>query len=395
MKGRQVLIAWIVALAGLVMLSTLATASLAYSQEGTVPSAAGEEPAATMFLAKEVDFSNVMVQQSVVYTVTIANVGLITDTVTTISDTLPSGFAFQMMLDTGDVDTPPQEDGDLLTWTDPIAVPAGRSRQLVYQVHAGASGLKQNWAEARTIGGQTLGPVSAVVTVTPHRTYLPLMAYTRPKPVTKVLLDDNFGEGMSSDWVVFLNYPGLSTKDWDWLSEGWYWYYPEGGTGWRGYALSMYLGEGSNEWTDYEVVTRLRNRKENLAGLWLRGSYEAMNDKQGGRVGGYYLFIKPQDNVVYLFRLNPATKTFYDVGSAVAARRYGPGIGSQKWYDLKAQVRGANIKVWMKEYVESEDDYRLLIDWTDPNETYMQGTVGFPVFRTEVLFDQIKVTSLE
>jgi hypothetical protein len=319
-------------------------------------------------------------------------VGPVTDTVAIVSDTLPTGFAFETMLSTGDVHASPVDDGGVLTWADPIAVPAGRSRLLVYQVRAGGAGLQQNRAEARTVGGQTLGPVFAEVTVTPHRVHLPLIDYNLPEPVSEVLLDDDFGEGMSSDWVVFLNYPGLSTKDWYWY-DGWYWYDRDSGTGWRGYALTMYLGEGSNEWADYEVVARLANRKENLAGLWLRGSYEAMNDNQGGRVGGYYLFIKPQDDVVYLFRLNPETKLFYDVGSAVAARRYGPGIG-RKPFDLKAEVRGANIKVWMKEYVESEDNYRLLIDWTDPNQTYMQGTVGFATFRTVTAFDQIKVTSL-
>ena len=392
MKTKQILLAWILILGSLVVLGISATGALAASQEGAAQPASQSEPEATMFLVKERDSMEVMVQESVVYTLTIANVGLVTDTVEIISDTLPAGFAFEEMLDTGDVQSPPQIAGSVLRWTDPIVVPAGRSRQLAYQVRAGSAGFKQNVAEARTVEGQTLGPVSASVTVSPIRTYLPIMTYSRPKPVVKVLLDDDFGEGVSSDWTVFLNYPGLSTEDWYWY-DGWYWYDPDEGTGWRGYALSMYLGEGSSEWTDYEVVLRLANRKENLAGLWLRGSYEAMNDNQGGRVGGYYLFIKPQDNIVYLFRLNPATKTFYDVGSVVAARRYGPGIG-RKPYDLKVEVRGANIKVWMKEYVESDDDYRFLIDWTDPNETYMQGTIGLATFRTVAAFDQIKVTSL-
>jgi hypothetical protein len=65
----------------------------------------------------------------------------------------------------------------------------------------------------------------------------------------------------------------------------------------------MYLGPGSEFWTDYEVVTILKSSKAGsitggLAGIWLRGSY-----RPDGQVGGYYVHLKRRTNEVNLWRL--------------------------------------------------------------------------------------------
>lgn len=234
--------------------------------------------------------------------------------------------------------------------------------------------------------------ISAVDVLTPS-IYLPLLTYSE-KPATTLPFYDDFAQGVSEDWVVFENYPGLTEWDWYWDGEipdwGFYYYDPYE---YEGYALSMYLGPGSQDWTDYEAVVRLKNRQEKIAGIWVRGSYEEMDDMQGGRVGGYYVHIKPGRDYVYLQRIRPSSQIFYDVEEK-AKVLYTPGIGTRKWYHLKVRVQGANIKVWLKQEDEPESSYVQLIDWTDPDEAYMQGTVGFVAFRTNVIYEEISVTEL-
>jgi hypothetical protein len=223
--------------------------------------------------------------------------------------------------------------------------------------------------------------------------YLPLVTRS-DKPPTTLPFHDGFELGVSPDWVPFENYPGLEKEDWRWYGVvpdwGYYAYEPER---WDGYALSMYMGPGSALWTDYQVVTLMKDRKEKVAGLWIRGSYENTGDMQGGKVSGYYVQIKPGKNDVFLQRLSPATGIYYQP-TTVASAEYTKGIGIRRWYNLKVQVQGANIKVWLKEQNEPESAYVLLINWTDPDETYMQGTVGFIAFRTVALYNDITVTPL-
>lgn len=225
--------------------------------------------------------------------------------------------------------------------------------------------------------------------------YLPLVQVEQEPPTT-LPFADTFDQGLSSDWVVFLNYPGLSKDDWYWWGDapewGMYIYDPFDSTPWEGYALSMYLGPGSQQWTNYEVVTTLKNRDEPVGGIWIRGTYEATN-VQGGTVGGYYVHLREKDEKVYLWRIRPATRQFH-LADVVAQARYAPGIDDTKWYTLKVQAVGTNIKVWLKKKDESDSAYVKLIDWTDPEGAYMKGTVGFSAFRTNILYDDIKVTPL-
>jgi uncharacterized repeat protein (TIGR01451 family) len=393
MRVRHSAMVWVVGLAMLALLGFFVTIGFAQEGEGPSPALSQVGSATELTLQKESDVTTVTVGQSVVYTVTINNLGSVSDEVEIISDTLPSGFTFETMLDTGDMDTPPQVEEDTLIWDDPITIPPGERRSLVYQVRAGGIDLddgsesKENGVEVRTIGGDLLGPEYATVRVDPIQVHVPLVTYSERPATTLPFYDDFLQEPTPPDWTVFLNYPGLTASDWYW-DPGIYYYDPED---WRGYALSMYLGPGSEEWTDYEVVTTIRDRGEKLAGIWVRGTYEDEGDGEGGRVGGYYVFLRPQDDYVYLFRIRPDTQLFYDV-QEVGVARYAPGIGTRRWYHLKVAVQGANIKVWLKE--KGDANYVGLIDWTDPDETYMQGTVGFSAFRVNAVYDDISVTEL-
>lgn len=347
--------------------------------------------ATALYLDKVSNKATFRLGQAVVYTVKFENPKSQSDTVQVVTDTLPVGFTFETMLDTGDVYTPPQIDGRTLTWNEPIVVPGGESRKLVYQVRAEELGQKDNTAEAESINGCLLGPASVQVTVNPLSTFIPMVL----KVPNVLFLSDDFNSGLSSDWVVFTNWPGLKTFDWEWYGEapewGTYLYNSPDNSGWRDWALSMYLGSGAQEWTDYQVVTNMRAYEDKLSGLWVRGTYVPMTDMQGGRVGGYYIHLKPQDDNVYLWKIRPDNMQ-YHTADVVAQAHYTAGITNKAYYSLKVAVQGANIKVWMKNTAEAESAYRLLINWTDPKQSFMKGTVGFSVWRSVVFYDDITVS---
>lgn len=334
--------------------------------------------------------TELMVGGTVIYTLTFENKGTGVGTLDTITDTLPAGFEF---LDMVSGNEPANESGPII-WKD-LTVPVNESRQLVYRVHAGSFGLKENRVEAVTAGGVTVGPESVPVQVNAFRTYLPMVS-REEQQATTLPFEDTFDQGVASDWVVFLNYPGLSADSWDWTGVaptwGRYLYDFEESTGGDNYALSMYLGPGSQAWTDYEVTTTIKNTREKIAGLWIRGTYEERNDLQGGQVGGYYVWMKPGASRVLLARITAGSQQYHVYDDVLADVEYAAGIGTVAWFNLKVQVNGNNIKVWLKKSTDS--DYgAALIDVDDG--TYAQGTVGFSAWRTYVLYDDIKVTPLQ
>jgi hypothetical protein len=226
--------------------------------------------------------------------------------------------------------------------------------------------------------------------------FLPLVVRA---PDTTLPFQDDFNNGLSADWVVFENYPGLTKDDWYWDGEaplwGFYVYNYDNGSGWENFVLSMYLGPGSQEWTDYEVVTTVKKTgaKDKLGGLWVRGTYEPSNDMSGGNVGGYYVHIKPQDDKVYLWRILPQDRQ-YQKAQVVAQGLYTPGIAKQ-WFNLKVRVEGARIRAWLKQEGAPDSSYVQLIDWTDPTGAYMKGTVGFSAWRTTYIWNDINVIPIQ
>jgi uncharacterized repeat protein (TIGR01451 family) len=218
-----------------------------------------------------------------------------------------------------------------------------------------------------------------------YRVFLPAVVRS-DKPATTLPFVDTFAQ-LSPDWMPFATPTGPYADQWVWGPAGYYWYDPEaGGHTWDDFALSMYQGTGATDWSDYQVVTRIRLREDRLGGVWIRGSY------QGGQLGGYYVHIQPRDDFVYLWRF-PTGATRPDQASIVTKNDYGPKIDIQAWYDLKVVAQGNNIQVWLKSKDEPASAYRSIIDWTDSNSTWMKGTVGFSAYKTFAVYDEITVTA--
>jgi hypothetical protein len=219
--------------------------------------------------------------------------------------------------------------------------------------------------------------------------YLPLVASMKPQ--TTLPFADGFGQYMSPHWTVY-PYHGEDWRQDESLGIYWYNYDSEETDKDDWWGLSMYLGPGSDLWADYEIVTVLKSSKAGsvtggLAGIWLRGSYQ-----QDGQVGGYYIHLKRRTNEVNLWRLRPGAQ---NLGEADLIRtvKYIPGLGT-RWFSLKVRAQGSNIKAWLKDTTEPESSYRLLFDWTDPNATYMQGTVGLSAYRSRAVYDNLTVTGI-
>jgi uncharacterized repeat protein (TIGR01451 family) len=347
-------------------------------------------------LSKQAQPQAVTSGEGVTYTVTFTNEGTAEGVVEEIHDTLPTAFVFLGMAEGSDVMAPPAGSTGMLTWGEPLAVPAGQSRQLIYQVRAMGTGELQNEVEATTAEGESLGPASATVTVSPHRAFLPLV-HLDTTPVTTLPFVEDFGRSMSPDWQVFTQPGGPLANDWfhDPV-RGLYWYDPYAQAPyWEYFALSMYLGSGSQTWSNYRVIAELKDSTPleptaGLVGIWVRGSYD------NGRVGGYYVHLRPGDNKVYLWRLKPGATDLQRDAEVVASQTYAPGIFRRTayFYVLKVEVEGANIKAYLKYGADPDTSYVRLIDWTDPNATYPQGTVGLSGYRARAVYDSITVTPL-
>lgn len=343
---------------------------------------------------------------SVVYTVTFTNSGQAVD-LDTITDVLPPPLKYVGLAAGSEISDEPNWAAPNAVWTGPYRVPAGGTLTLRYWVRVPletpANTPPYRNRVTATSGSTTFGPARADLRVWKPIAYLPFVIRTSKPPIT-LPFEDSFDQGLSSNWVVFENFPGLKKADWVWEGGqnpawGWYRYNPYSATGsdWKGFALSMYLGTGAQEWTDYQIVTTLRARKGKLAGLWFRGTYENLGDMSGKRVGGYYVHIKPEDETVYLWRIRPETRMYADAVVVADSNDFKPDISATQWYDLKVAVQGATIKVWLREAKPLTDDsgYQLLIDWTDSAPVYVKGTVGFTAYRTDAIYNYIKVTPLQ
>ena len=219
--------------------------------------------------------------------------------------------------------------------------------------------------------------------------FLPLVARMEPK--TTLPFADGFGQFMSPDWTVY-PFHGEDWKQDENLGIYWCNYDSEETDRDDWWGLSMYLGPGSELWADYEATTVLKSSKAGsitggLAGVWVRGSYAP-----DGTVGGYYIHLKRRTDEVNLWRIRPGAQNLGDA-DMVRAVKYIPGLGS-RWFSLKVRVQGANIKAWLKDSTEPESAYRLLFDWTDPNSTYLQGTVGLSSYRSRAVYDAISVEEI-
>jgi hypothetical protein len=200
-----------------------------------------------------------------------------------------------------------------------------------------------------------------------------------------ILLEDGFSSGIDQ-WTKFNNY-------WRNEPEQWYWDQDDGfqGSGAvthnctlgksnpeRGAhdGLIMYLGPDAENWTNYEVETKLLLRGgmsddgdfEQVGGypvgLWVRGQYEDVGDADtAGWVTGYYAVIggKPgKDMYVRLAQLQTLTDCWdqacnnphnlYDFNNPhglITVKPPGLTFNRHQWYTLRVKVVDDNIKIYV------------------------------------------------
>jgi len=146
----------------------------------------------------------------------------------------------------------------------------------------------------------------------------------------------------------------------------------------------MYLGEGAQEWTDYQVAASIRSDKQfqhPLFGLWFRGTYQERTDNQGGTVTGYMVTLRPDKNQVYLQYIEPNKRTL--TFKSLAADDHAIDINS--FITVIVKVHGPDIEVWV-------DDVK---HFNFRDETWSQGTVGFGVYRGNGGIEWIPGTKLD
>jgi uncharacterized repeat protein (TIGR01451 family) len=327
--------------------------------------------------------------ENVVYNVTILNTGNADGVVQTITDTLPEGFQFLRLDPASDLVSEPADLDGALVWTGPFTVPQGSDVNLIYQVRSSGVGSKVNSVVVRDSQNNLVGPKGSAVTTNPALVYAPLILRNYQIVLPSTLpMEETFDTGVPPEWTAFVNSPGLSAADWFWVGDvtwGRYDYVPDEPL--NQWALSMYLGQGAQDWTDYRIEATIRPGKVGyhpLVGIWFRGTYQEQTDLQGGDVTGYALYVRPDKDLVYLGRIDPNTRKLDDL-TTIDDNQYDTDIWT--WYNVTIDVQGARIKIWI--------DGIKLFDWTDPNATWMQGTVGFVVYRGSASFDYIRVSELE
>jgi uncharacterized repeat protein (TIGR01451 family) len=315
---------------------------------------------------------------TVTYDVTMSNAGNDAGTLTVITDTLPSGFSFSQMDPASDVITDPVVQANKLIWNEAVDIPSTGEKHLTYRVLATGTGSKTNSVVARDIEGALFGPAESTVTISSGQIYLPL-AFRSFRSVSPTLpMEEDFLTGVPPEWR-----PVLLPQYWRWAGDGVTWgrydFSPSDPI--SQWALSLYLLEGAQDWTDYKIESTIRVGRHTgaaLVGIWFRGTY----DQATGDLGGYLFILRPREDLVHVGYIDPTAPglvTRWPVGVSYVNN---PDV----WYYVTIEVRGANIKVWINGVQK--------INWTDPDNIWQRGTVGFTVYRGVGQFDDIRVTEL-
>jgi hypothetical protein len=312
------------------------------------------------------------------YSVLIQNTGNLAGTLNTIADELPAGFEFVSMLPASDIDDAPLGSTGTVYWHGAWTLDPGEDLRLAYQLQSGGAGTKVNTVTAYDDGGNVVGKTSATVVLLGGLPY-----------------EENFDNDPPASWQPFLNWPGLSAERW--YAAGGVYNYDWAAVlpGNTSYDLSIYNDPGAQSWTDYRIETRMKDVKEEnldrgLTGIWFRGTYQDSGAMDGRLVSGYYFYMKPPDNTLYLMKTNPTQLTFYSQ-QVVDSFYYPPRIGRKHWYDVTIEVRGSNIQIW---FGDDEEGMIKVFDWTDPSNAYPAGTVGFATYFTAARYDFIRVEPL-
>ena len=169
-------------------------------------------------------------------------------------------------------------------------------------------------------------------------------------------------------------------------------------------AVLMYLGEGAESWTDYRIEAKFNfHAGAGPVGLWVRGQYEP-NDTRCQWMTGYYVVVggraTSEYHIVKIAQLqtltdcwgnacdNPQNLYCFNNPHDLADVQLPGALTRETWHTLTVEVRGANIKVWL--------DGELSLDYTDPKEPFLFGTVGLKTYKAEwISYDDIVVTPLQ
>ena len=339
--------------------------------------------------------------QDVTYSVNIVNAGDTTGKIWTIFDDLPPGFTYQGMVAGSDITHDPDIDPDTgtITWQnetpgEPWTMLPDSQLHLIY----------------RASPNQELGTYTNFVNVTAEKAVppdQPASATVRVKP--DVLLEEDFNSGIDA-WTPYLNYWRLEEGQWYWGRHD--------GVGSSGAlthdccngedeahdALMMYLGQGAEQWTDYQLETKIKLRTASYPqGVWVRGQYEP-SDTRGQWVTGYYVVVGGatgrSKHFVRLLQLQTATDcwgaacgnpsnlyAFFNPHELLTVSLPGE-LERYVWHDLKVEVRGNRIKAWL--------NGTLAINYVDTKEPFLTGTVGFKTYEADtVSYDNLLVTPLD
>ncbi len=366
-------------------------------REGTPPAPASVD---AVSVAKSVDPDKLLPADSrwVTYEVVFTNTYTQPITLDRVTDTLPVDFDFGGMAYGSEVGEPADAGEPEIVWESVVVTGSG-TVTLRYNVRAlEAPGEYQNRVEAAT-GAGLVGPASAELQVSSGKIYIPLALqnYEAPSQGIELPYIEDFTYSALEGWEHFTNWPDLSADRWYWAGDEGVWgiynyeydlVQPEN----TGYSLFLFNADGAQEWTDYRIEASLKdvkeeNQKKGLSGIWFRGNYENSGALDGKMVGGYYVYMKPGDDHLYLMR-TPTDNPTFGAHQVVADYYYGPLIGHKHWYDFAIEVEGPHIEVW---FGDAEAGMVKAFDWTDPLDAWPQGTVGLSVYNTSTRFDYVYV----
>jgi uncharacterized repeat protein (TIGR01451 family) len=337
--------------------------------------------------------------QDVIYTVNIVNVGDTTGKIWTVYDLLPPGFTYLGMVDGSDVMHDPDANTGTITWrkenpAEPWTMPPGSQLRLIY----------------RASPKQELGIYTNSVNVTAEEAVPPRHSASATVRVkVDVLLEDDFNSGIGR-WTPFLNYWRLEEGQWYWGrtdgvgGSGALTFHCCNGTKEAEDGVMMYLGQGAEQWTDYQLETKMIFRTIYYPqGVWVRGQYEPSTTRAQW-ITGYYVVVGGKDGgskqFVRLLQLQTATDCWgaacsnppnlYAFNNPHELQSVSvPGeLERNVWHDLKVEVRGNRIRAWL--------DGTLTIDYVDTEEPFLTGTVGFKTYKADTAsYDNIVVTPLD
>ena len=354
---------------------------------------------ANFSIAKSASPTQLNVDEMVTYTVLLRNEGDLPGKLDRISDALPEGFTFDSMVTGSDIMTAPAGTTGTIVWNADRDVAPKAEVKLIYKAKAGADGgAFTNSVTATTlVGFPPEKPAEATVQVKQPSAF-----------------EDDFEDGIG-EWTAYTNAKRAN-------EDMWFWDRGAGRHGSDAYtlnamsadlekwfahdALSMYLGEGSEEWTDYRYSVWFNMLGGRQAGIWLRGTYRD-SEQDGQWLTGYYFTVKVRDDerdTARLWQLRTVEEHGDEIHDYYWYHYQNPflleefhletaNVEKGTWAELTVEVRGNNIKG----YVDGE----LAIDFTDTvGSVFRTGTIGLYAYGSEpvyavVNFDDVKVEPLD